>query len=43
MSIVKDRVFTAQINKLYTVRYDGNGGTGDVRDPLRTLPMNLFQ
>ena len=30
MSIVKDRVFTAQINKLYTVRYDGNGGTGDV-------------
>ena len=30
LSIVKDRVFTAQINKLYTVRYDGNGGTGDV-------------
>ncbi|MFQ7536272.1 MAG: InlB B-repeat-containing protein [Clostridium sp.] len=27
---MKDRVFTAQINKLYTVRYDGNGGTGDV-------------
>ncbi len=30
LSIMKDRVFTAQINKLYTVRYDGNGGTGDV-------------
>ncbi|MCR0570449.1 InlB B-repeat-containing protein [[Clostridium] innocuum] len=30
LSIMKDRMFTAQINKLYTVRYDSNGGTGDV-------------
>ena len=30
LPIMKDRMFTAQINKLYTVRYDGNGGTGDV-------------
>ncbi|MBS6179912.1 InlB B-repeat-containing protein [[Clostridium] innocuum] len=30
LPIMKDRMFTAQINKLYTVRYDSNGGTGDV-------------
>lgn len=30
LPIMKDRMFTALINKLYTVRYDSNGGTGDV-------------